>query len=169
MKPQPLPDPANLPLRDVHLPETVSWWPPAPGWWWLLAALLVLSAAMLWQWHRWRQRRVLRRLLHELEQLQQSCHQQQHASDCVQQLSVLLRRAMLSFFPRHDVASLTGDDWLRFLDRHGNSSGYLDGVGRLLTEAPYRATDDIDARQMGALFRLARQTLQQAFRYRRRK
>ncbi|HVS24646.1 MAG TPA: DUF4381 family protein, partial [Gammaproteobacteria bacterium] len=23
----------QLPLRDIHLPGLISWWPPAPGWW----------------------------------------------------------------------------------------------------------------------------------------
>ncbi|MGH8222486.1 MAG: DUF4381 family protein, partial [Woeseiaceae bacterium] len=38
-------DPQQIPLRDLHLPEAVGWWPPAPGWW-LLIALAV--AALLW-------------------------------------------------------------------------------------------------------------------------
>ena len=35
-------DPDQLPLRDLHLPDPVGWWPPAPGWWLLLATLAML-------------------------------------------------------------------------------------------------------------------------------
>ena len=46
-------DPTRLPLRDVHLPASPSWWPPAPGWWWLAAVLAV--AALAWAaWSAWR-------------------------------------------------------------------------------------------------------------------
>ena len=34
-------DPTQLPLRDLHLPETIGWWPLAPGWWFAIAALVV--------------------------------------------------------------------------------------------------------------------------------
>ena len=34
----------QLPLRDIHLPEAVSWWPPAYGWW----LLVVLLGACAW-------------------------------------------------------------------------------------------------------------------------
>ena len=33
----------ELPLRDIHLPDAVSWWPPAIGWW-LLAIIIVALA-----------------------------------------------------------------------------------------------------------------------------
>ena len=36
-------DPELLPLRDLHLPEMVGWWPLAPGWWFLIA----LAAAVI--------------------------------------------------------------------------------------------------------------------------
>ena len=34
------PDPLAQ-LRDIHLPEPVSWWPPALGWW--LVAMTVMT------------------------------------------------------------------------------------------------------------------------------
>ena len=37
--------PEDLPLRDIHLPDPVSWWPMAPGWW-LLFFLLVLLISL---------------------------------------------------------------------------------------------------------------------------
>ena len=39
-------DPQQIPLRGLHLPESVGWWPLAPGWW-LLLALLVAAAGFL--------------------------------------------------------------------------------------------------------------------------
>ena len=37
-------DPASLPLRDIHLPDPVSWWPLAPGW---LALIMLLVIVVL--------------------------------------------------------------------------------------------------------------------------
>ena len=38
-------DVSQLPLRDIHLPGSVGWWPPAIGWW-LLAALVLVGVAL---------------------------------------------------------------------------------------------------------------------------
>ena len=39
-------DPQAIPLRGLHLPDAVGWWPLAPGWW-LLGALLAVGCGML--------------------------------------------------------------------------------------------------------------------------
>ena len=39
-------------LRDIHLPEPISWWPPAPGWWILAVASCALLAWILKYLHQ---------------------------------------------------------------------------------------------------------------------
>jgi hypothetical protein len=40
------PDPLAA-LRDIHLPEAVSFWPLAPGWWIALGIMVGLAVAIL--------------------------------------------------------------------------------------------------------------------------
>ena len=50
------PDISNIPLRDIHLPGDISWWPPAIGWW-IVAALIILLGLGLYMLKRRRERR----------------------------------------------------------------------------------------------------------------
>jgi len=125
--------PTELPLRDIHLPADIGWWPLAPGWWLLLAMTLLLALG-LGLLVRFRRRRRLRRLaLAQLGNLQTLEGNQLAAA-----LSRLLRQAALAHFPRHQVAGLTGAAWLQFLDRPFSDQPFQSGVGRCLVEAPYR-------------------------------
>jgi len=128
-------------LRAYHLPPPVPWWPPAPGWW-LLAALLGLAAAalILTLRRRRRCRAALRAALAELDGLA-GARAGLDPAEFTRRLSRLLRRYALARFPRHEVAGLAGEDWLRFLDTHGGGQAFTRGPGRLLREAPYRPAD----------------------------
>jgi hypothetical protein len=144
-------------LRDIHLPEAVSWWPPAPGWWGLLG-LIVLSLAVFYLLRSWRKRRRLRNsAMLELRQICEAFDQHHDDLRLIRELSVLLRRIVISYFPRTDVASLTGDEWLRFLDNCGILSdkerGFQNGPGKILNSGPYQARLDLDTQ---ALIRLCR-------------
>jgi hypothetical protein len=110
-------------LRDIHLPEAVSFWPPAPGWW-LAAALLIASALAVILWRRNRRRSVRRAALRELATIQTGFAENGDVSALALRLSTLLRRTAISRFPRRDVASLHGAEWSRFLART-NTSGRL--------------------------------------------
>ena len=134
----------TLPLRDIHLPDPVSWWPPAPGWW-LLLVLLGMSVALLVYLYRRHQRGALQRSAqHALRdiaaQWQQSADDQALARD----LSILLRRLCLSRYPREQVAGITGDAWLQQLDSLLPGDEFRNGVGRVLIEAPYARQVDVD-------------------------
>jgi len=133
--------PLDLPLRDIHLPEPVSWWPPAPGWW-LLAGLLILLATSVLLMLRWHRRgRLGRSARSALERVFGDYRHHGDPQRLLRELSVLLRRIALSYFPRTQVASLSGEAWLEFLDRGLAGSvapgGFRQGPGRVLAEGPF--------------------------------
>ncbi len=127
-------------LRAYHLPDTPSWWPPAPGWWALLA--IMIAAGLIFAWWYTRQRRrgaAARQVLRELAGLRERARRDSKSPALTRELSRLLRRFAISIYPRQDVAALTGDAWLQFLDHHGGEGRFQHGPGRHLAEAPYRA------------------------------
>jgi hypothetical protein len=148
------PDTSNLPIRDIHLPDPVSWWPPALGWWLLLLLIVVAVALIVWRTKRRRLFKLRNTARAELDALYQEYQKQYDAKQFACELSVLLRRICISYFPGSDAAGLAGTQWLEFLDsklseKH-NKSGqkYSDGVGSVLNSAPYQDklnNSDIDA------------------------
>ena len=132
-------DPEQIPLRDLHLPAEIGWWPLAPGWWLLLA---LAFAALLWAGYRgflrWRANRARRIALRQLALIAQEYADEKDALSTSQQLSELLRRALLAYAPRSIVAGLTGERWLEFLDTGLEQPVFVDGPGRDLETLPYR-------------------------------
>ncbi len=141
------PDPLQE-LRDVHLPDPISWWPPAFGWWMIVAALLVLVGLVIWV-RAYRQRTRPRRLA--LAQLQEV--KQQYATHADEQLTMtrlsdLLRRVAIAVFPRSHVAGLSGRSWLQFLDQTGHTTQFSDGPGQCLITGPYQSHGSASAAEL---------------------
>jgi len=127
-------------LREYHLPEVPSWWPPGPGWWVLLAILFLGVTAGAWWYSRHLSRQAAtRQALRELSELRERSSREGQSAACLRELSRLLRRYAMSRYPHHEVAALTGEAWLRFLDHHGGGGRFQQGPGRHLVDAPYRA------------------------------
>jgi len=121
--------PAELPLRDVHLPPAPAWWPPAAGWWWVGAALLCVVAVLLLIVARRRTRR------RRWERLFQEGSAGATPAARIGAMSALLRRAARRLDPHADT--LQGEAWLQWLDgrkRHDFSRG----PGRVLLEGAFR-------------------------------
>jgi hypothetical protein len=146
-------DPSEIPIRDLHLPEAIGWWPLAPGWWVLIALAAALLFVLLRRLGRAHARGAARR--HALRQLEMYSKEYLKHLDGVlfgTQLSELVRRTMLAYAPRSEVAGLTGEDWLAWLDKDLDRSHFAAGDGRLLIEWPYREPGSrMDKSDVGAL------------------
>ena len=134
-------DPSQIPIRDIHLPGAVSWWPLAPAWWLLALLLLALTVLTVYFYQRHKSQAGLRKLKSATVKLLQGIREQYlrdkdvHAS--VQQVSILLRRVNLHLQPRKQVASLSGEAWLLHLDAVLGGTDFSQGVGRCLLHGPY--------------------------------
>ena len=135
--------PPPLPLRDLHLPEPVGWWPLAPGWWILLAMTMGAVGYGLWRALEWRKRNAPRRYaLRELARFEADYRKHRDPVTLGKQLSELLRRGMLAYAPRTEVAGLTGEAWLRWLDRGMPLPYFHTDGGKSLLQLPYRSPQD---------------------------
>ena len=125
-------------LHDIHLPAPIGWWPLAPGWYILSGAILLITGIIITV--------VYRHYMHGLAK-RQACKmlaEYEHEYDsegntavtCAK-ISELLRRVALVYFPRQDVASLQGDDWISFLNTTSKGINFK-AVRHCLLELPYQ-------------------------------
>lgn len=102
-------------LRDLHTPPPPSWWPPAPGWWLLAAlALAAVAGAVVVLIRRRRRAKPVRAALAELEAIFAALDDGGELHR-VQSVSTLLKRVALLRYPRTEVAALSGERWVTFL------------------------------------------------------
>jgi hypothetical protein len=132
-------DPTSLEhLFDIVAPPPVPWWPPAPGWFVVGGVLLMLGVWGAWRaWRRWRAAAYRRAALAEWRQLKAQAADPGPREAALRRVPELVKRTALAAFPRLEVASLSGEAWLRFLDRSGHTDAFTRGSGRVLSELAY--------------------------------
>ena len=141
------PDPLSD-LRDIHLPDPVSWWPPALGWWMVFGLGIVLIVLAVWGYRRLRTPISYRSARHELKGLREAYAANRQDHKLVTGLSVLLRRYAMALYGREQVAGLTGQQWLNFLDKTGNTNTFTHGVGNVLASLPYGSRESANGDEL---------------------
>lgn len=135
----------ELELRDIHLPDVALWWPPAPGWWILLIVVIVLLFALphLWRWMRHQSMNKLSQ--NEFRQIVKGFELHQDQRQLVTDLSILLRRIVMSYRGRNETAGMTGNEWLSQLLGLVETPCFNDDQQQLLSCGQYARNIDVDS------------------------
>ena len=140
-------------LKDIHLPDPVSWWPPAPGWWGLFLLLILSIVFITWLHRRYHANRWRKHALLECEQIKKllidGSTQPPIQQQAAQHISALLRRAAITRFPRSEVASLSGQEWINFLNQAVDHKIELASeTAQTLNHAPYNQHSENNISQL---------------------
>lgn len=136
------PDPLTQ-LRDIHLPDPVGWWPLAPGWYVLMIVLLLI---LMFISYRIYQRHVnglaKNKALELLKIYKDQYDKDRNAQIASARISELLRRVALVYYPRAQVASIHGDDWIEFLNTTSKNIDFRP-VKAMLLDSPFKTAETV--------------------------
>jgi hypothetical protein len=154
-------NPASLQnLNDIVLPATVDWWPLASGWYVLLGLILIVLS---WLAFRAVQHRIANRYrreaMRELQRLSEGVQNKASRDASLRQLPVLLKRTALSAYPRSQVAALSGDNWLVFLNSRLKKPVFTNSASISLEKISY-STGELSAIDSQAATELIAASLQ---------
>jgi len=133
-------------LRDIHLPPPVSFFPLAIGWYVLIAMMIFAIGLTLYFYRRsYIRRKAKQRCLNYLTTLQES---PPPSNELAGQVSMLLKRWLLVFLPRKQIANLHGEAWLAQLMRLNPKVKANEHIKRALISAPYQKSCDINSEEL---------------------
>lgn len=165
-------------LKDIQLPEPVSWWPLAYGWWVLIG--LVVFALAVWLVRRYKnQKNSLEALaLNELAKIEAKyvallnranklgeCDNKLNVTDFVSEVSALIKRVLAqadvqenSSKPSHQpkvlAETLNGKEWQDFLIDNGIS----DISAHIIAYAPYQQIEKANLESASNLKQVVNET-----------
>lgn len=128
----------DLPLKEIHLPESVaqSFIPLGYMLLFLLLSILLVSAYFFWKFY---QRPTLKKeVLLKLSQIETLFQETNDPVLPLRELSSLLRCLVLTENQENELGGLTGQSWLAYLDRYFQTDQFTKGVGQILLLGPYQ-------------------------------
>ena len=135
-------------LRDIHLPDPVSWWPPAPGWYGVALLFIILIITAWWLIHRRRNPSLKKLATRELQKIEHAYAQHQNTPKLCSDISILLRRVAMSYGSRNKQAGVTGKEWLHHLNNLSGQPVFDDQFADYLLLAPYQKQSDAPAHKL---------------------
>lgn len=141
----------QLPLRDIHLPDPVSWWPPATGWWIVLVFIILMIPAIRYLVKKIRQPVLKKSAQAEMDSVIENYNGHKNKLRLIQDLSVSFKRIGISYLTRDTIAGEYGINWYQQINKLVRQDQLSDMQIQLLSEAPYQKNPDLDERNIGSL------------------
>ncbi len=143
----------SLPLRDIHLPDPVSWWPPAMGWWFLLLFSLIAIWLLIVLIKKLSRPVLKKSAKAEVVAVIESYHEHQNKHLLIQQLSITLKRIGISYLHRNTTAGLSGIEWYTQINSLVEKNQLSEEVIKLLSQGPYQKKPELDDKTVNDVIR----------------
>ena len=131
-------------LRDIHLPEAVSWWPPAPGWWVLSIIATTLVASLIISRLRNTKRNAFRvTALLETQEALMLWNKNNNTADYLHTVNAVLKRVVLQNNSASNIANQSGINWVESLN-HLSKQPLSEITMQALGVACYQTKPDVD-------------------------
>jgi len=146
-------------MRPLQLPLEPSWWPPALAWWLALLAVLACLAGIYLLWRRYRGPLWYRQAQNILQEIRDQLstasadNYVQAQNQAITQMNRLLKRVALTLYSRDSIASLTGDQWCKWLDQQTRARFFTQGHGRVFADYQYTSAQSGQQIKPNAVFK----------------
>lgn len=135
-------------LKDIHLPEPISWWPLAIGWYGLMVLIFLLIFAIAYLMHKRHINALAKNKALELLKTYKEQYQKDNNAQLTSaRISELLRRVALVYYPRAQVASIHGEDWVEFLNQTSKGVNFKP-VKEMLLDSPFKTAETINLKPL---------------------
>ena len=128
-------------LEEITLPKPISYFPQTIGWKILLVGIIIAAIIFGYKRYRhWQANRYRTNALKRLAKIEQEIQASETKTKSLLDLPILVKQTALQAFPRDEIAQLSGDRWLEFLDHSGNTQDFSQGEGQLLPQLAYQSS-----------------------------
>lgn len=143
-------------LRDIHLPDQIDTFQLAPGWWFVL---FLIFCSIIYLLYKTFQKRKALAMLKPLAEEISSLRAQTASADSIAKLSELYKRVILMYYPTKQVASLSGNQWLKFINNQNSDLRLSEKQTIILSSFAYQKSPDISSEDWQGLVSQSHQIL----------
>ncbi len=131
-------------IQDIITPEDVAFWPPQPGWYLILLVLLIIVGIFI----AIRMRHKKRNAYRSQGVLAIEALKNKGVSDSnILKVNSILKASALQAYNREDIAILSGEKWVDFLNKKAKHVNFNGACKTMLSNGPYQKFSSEDFNQ----------------------